>query len=83
MSIAGAVMQLNSSLIASWRPDIEESEAQSGFGPEQIVHFSRLVNGILLTGRRQANPFRRHDSSSSSAFASFRSAVSNPSVNQP
>jgi len=25
-------------LIASWQPEIEESEAQSGPGPEQIGH---------------------------------------------
>jgi len=68
-------------LIASWRLDIEESSAQSGPRPKQIEHFLPLVNGILNGG--QAHPFRRHDSSSRSAFASFKSAVSKPSVNQP
>ena len=35
-------------LIASWQPEIEKSEAQSGPGLKQIEHFSPLVNGILL-----------------------------------
>ncbi len=69
-------------LIASWRPDIGESQAQSGPGAEHTKHFSPLINGILPMGGR-THPFRRYDSSSSSAFASFKSAVSKPSVNQP
>ncbi len=40
--------QLKRRLIASWQPEIEKSEAQSGPGPKQIEHFSPLVNGILL-----------------------------------
>jgi hypothetical protein len=39
--------------------------------------------GILGGTARAAHLERRYESSSSSAFASFRSAVSNPSVNQP
>jgi hypothetical protein len=39
--------------------------------------------GILGGGARAAHLGTRHESSSSSAFASFRSGVSNPSVNQP
>jgi len=56
---------------------VAESQAQSGPGPEQVDIF-RLSLMISYGGKDG-----RHDSSSRSAFAAFKSVVSNPSVNQP